>query len=84
MGNITISVDDDTEKRFRKAAKKKLGERKGYLGKATAEALECWILKQTQEEIARDALALLETGYHIGGHRYTERKDLYDRATGSY
>lgn len=84
MGTITISVDDDTEKRFRKAAKKKLGERKGYLGKATTEALECWILKQTQEEIARDALALLETGYHIGGHGYTERKDLYDRATGSY
>ena len=84
MGTITISVDDDTEKRFRKAAKKKLGERKGYLGKATTEALESWILKQTQEEIARDALALLETGYHPGRHLYKERKDLYDRATGSY
>ena len=84
MGTITINIDDDTEKRFRKAAKKKLGERKGYLGKATTEALECWILKQTQDEIARDALALLETGYHIGGHGYVERKDLYDRATGSY
>ena len=82
MGTITISVDDDTEKRFRKAAKKKLGERKGYLGKATTEALECWILKQTQEEIARDALALLETGYHTGKHLSTKRKDLYDRATG--
>jgi len=83
MGTITISVDDDTEKRFRKAAKKKLGERKGYLGKATTEALESWILKQTQEEVSRDALALLETGYHLGSHLPTERKDLYDRATGS-
>ena len=84
MGTITISVDDDTEKRFREAAKKKLGERKGYLGKATTEALQNWVRKQTQEEIARDALALLETGQHPGKHLYTERKDLYDRATGSY
>ncbi|MFA5268031.1 MAG: hypothetical protein WC379_08660 [Methanoregula sp.] len=84
MGTITISVDDDTEKRFRKAAKKKLGERKGYLGKATTEALESWIMKQTQDDIARDALALLETGYHLGSHIPAERKDLYDRATSSY
>jgi hypothetical protein len=84
MGTITISVDDDTEKRFRKAAKKKLGERKGYLGRATTEALESWILKQTQEEIARDARTLLETGYHLGSRIPAERKELYDRATGSY
>jgi len=84
MGTITISVDNDTEKRFREAAKKKLGERKGYLGKATTEALDLWIRKQTQEEIARDALALLETGHHLGKHHYKERKDLYDRTTGTY
>jgi hypothetical protein len=84
MGTITISVDDDTEKRFREAAKKKLGERKGYLGKATTEALEIWVRKQSQDEIACDALALLETGQHPGKRRSIERKDLYDRATGSY
>ena len=84
MGTITITVDDDTEKRFREAAKKKLGERKGYLGKATTEALEIWIRKQTQEDIARDALALLEMGHRTGKRLYTERKDIYDRATSSY
>jgi len=84
MGTITISVDDNTEKRFRAAAKKKLGERKGYLGKATTEALEYWVQKQTQGEIARDALTLLERGYPLGGHLPKERKDLYDRATGTY
>jgi hypothetical protein len=84
MGTITISVDDDTEQRFRDAAKKKLGERKGYLGKATTEALETWIRIQSQEVIARDALSLLETGYHVGRRTSTERKDLYDRATGPY
>lgn len=84
MSTITISVDNDTERRFREAAKKKLGERKGYLGRATTEALDLWIRKQTQEEIARDALTLLETGHHVGKHLYKERKDLYDRTTGSY
>jgi hypothetical protein len=84
MGTITINIDDDTEKRFRNAAKKKLGERKGYLGRATTEALECWVRMQSQEEIARDALALLETGYRPGKYQYTERKDLYDRTTGPY
>jgi len=84
MGTITISIDDETEKRFREAAKKKMGERKGYLGKATTEALESWIRNQMQEEISRDALNLLETEYHPGAHRYSERKDLYDRVTGSY
>jgi hypothetical protein len=84
MGTITISVDNDTEKRFREAAKKKLGERKGYLGKATTEALDLWIQKQTQEEITRDALDLLKKGHHLGKHLYKERKDLYDRTTGSY
>ncbi|MFA4826197.1 MAG: hypothetical protein WC593_13685 [Methanoregula sp.] len=84
MGTITISINDDIEKRFREAAKKKLGDRKGYLGKATAEALESWVNNQTQDEIARDALALLETGYHLGRHACTERKDLYDRTTGTY
>jgi hypothetical protein len=84
MGTITITVDDDTEKRFRAAAKKKLGERKGYLGKATTEALEHWVKKQTQEEIAQDALALLATGYPLGMRLYKERKDLYDSPSGPY
>ena len=82
MGTITISIDDDTERRFREAAKKKLGQRKGYLGKATTEALETWLRKQSQEEIANDALALLATGYDPGKKLYKERKDLYDRTTG--
>ena len=39
--------------------------------------------KQMQEEIARDALALLETGHNLGKHLYRERKDLYDNSSGS-
>ena len=83
MGTITISIDDDTERRFREAAKKKLGQRKGYLGRATTEALETWLKQQDQELIAKDALALLATGYSVGEWTFKERKDLYDRTTGT-
>ena len=82
MGTITISIDDDTERRFREAAKKKLGQRKGYLGRATTEALETWLKAQDQKEIAQDALTFLATGYDLGRRNYKERKDLYDRTTG--
>ena len=81
MGVITISIDDDIERRFRAVARKKMGEGKGYLGKATTEALETWLVKQDQEVIAKDALSLLKTGYNLGTRRYPGRKDLYDRST---
>jgi len=83
MGTITISIDDDIEERFRAAAKKKLGGGKGYLGRATAEALDSWARMQAQEEIAKDALALLETGYPLGTRTFRNRKDLYDRTSGT-
>jgi len=81
MGTITISVDDNTEKRFREAAKKKLGERKGYLGEATTEALELWVQKQTQEELAQRALELLGKERHLGKLLYTTRQEIHDRST---
>jgi len=83
MGTITISIDDDIEKRFRAAAKKKLGGGKGCLGKATAEALDNWARMQTQDEIAKDALELLKAGYPLGKRTTLERKDLYDRTAGT-
>ena len=78
LGTITISIDDDTEKRFREVAKKKPGERKGYLGKATTKALECWMKQQTLEEIVLDALTLIRSGHHLGKHLYRTRNDIYD------
>jgi predicted transcriptional regulator len=60
MGTITICVDDATEQRFRELAKNLLGEKKGYLGRATTEAIALWIRDKEQEEIAQQGLALLE------------------------
>ena len=80
MGTMTISIDDDTEKTFREVAERKLGKKKGYLGQATTEALRLWIREMTQEEIANDALLLLERTVDYGAWHYKDRQELYDRS----
>ncbi len=79
MGTLTISVDDDTEKTFREVAERKLGKKKGYLGQATTEAMKLWIREMTQEEIANDALHLLERSVDYGTWHYKGRQELYGR-----
>jgi len=79
MGTITLSIDDETEQRFRSTARKVIGERKGYLGKAATDAMKLWIHEKTQEAIAKDALELIRKTYRFGEKKYSSRKDLYDR-----
>jgi predicted transcriptional regulator len=81
MGTITISVDDDVEKKFRTRAKKIYGERKGALGQAVKEAMDLWVTEKTQQEIAEKALALMEQGYDLGARQYRTRDDLHERTT---
>jgi predicted transcriptional regulator len=79
MGTITICIDDETERRFRQLARETLGEKKGYLGKATTEAIEYWIRERQQEAIAEMALDLLKKERHLGKHLYKTRQDIHDR-----
>lgn len=79
MGTITLSIDDETERLFRKTAKQVVGERKGYLGEAATDAMKLWIHEKTQKAIAQDALDLIRKTYRFGEKRYNSRKDLYDR-----
>jgi len=79
MGTITLSIDDETERRFRSTARKVIGERKGYLGEAATDAMKLWIHEKTQEAIAKDALELIRKTYRFGEMKYSSRKDLYDR-----
>jgi hypothetical protein len=79
MGTITLTIENSTEEKFRELVKKKLGGKKGSLGEATTQALEFWMHHERQEEIAQDALALLDAGHNFGKRSYSGRKDLYDR-----
>jgi hypothetical protein len=84
MGTMTISIDDNVEKKFRARAKKIHGERKGALGQAVTEAMDLWIAENDQQEIAQSALALMETGHDLGTRKYRNRDDIHDRSTGTY
>jgi uncharacterized protein YigA (DUF484 family) len=79
MGTITICIDDDTEQRFREVAKNVLGGKKGYLGRATTEAIALWIRDKEQETIAQQALLLLEKERHLGTYGFRSRGDIHDR-----
>ena len=43
-----MEIDDELEERFRKVAVAKFGPKKGYLKKATEEALHQWIRKEEE------------------------------------
>ncbi|MBI2076644.1 MAG: hypothetical protein HYT72_05355 [Candidatus Aenigmarchaeota archaeon] len=77
MGTITVSVDDDVEKKFRKAASTKYGKRKGYLGKAITTAMKIWI--KAEGGNVKKAVELLEKGHNSGGLMYKSRDELHGR-----
>jgi predicted transcriptional regulator len=79
MGKITIRIDDLTEQRFREVAKNIRDGKKGYLGRATTEAISLWIRDKEQETIAQQGLALLEKEHHPGKWGFLTREDIHDR-----
>ncbi len=79
MGTITVNVDDDVERRFRKVADITYHKKKGYLGRAITEAMTYWIYEKKQREISEKQLKLLEKGFNFGRKLYGAREDLYER-----
>ncbi len=81
MGTITISIDDEIDRKFREVVTRVHGKRKGALGEATTEALNLWVKEKMQEEISRTALLLMEKEYDLGVRHYHTREDLHERLT---
>lgn len=79
MTTITVNVDDDVERRFRKVAGMAYHEKKGYLGKALTEAMKHWIYEKKQKELSEKQLKLLENGFDFGKKLYKSREDLHER-----
>lgn len=79
MGTITISVDDEVEKEFRKIVEEK-GGKKGDLGKAITEAMKKWAEEKKQKEIAERQMRLSEKGlYKLPKNWKFNRDEIYDR-----
>lgn len=79
MGTLTVNVNNDVEKEFRKTAGSVHGKRKGTLGKALTEAMAEWTYAKKQKQIAEEALALMGQGFRLGRRLYRDRSELYER-----
>ncbi len=84
MGVITVSMDDETEARFRKRAVEKLSKKKGYLGEAITEAVNKWLEEEEGKAATDELMRIMDKGFHMGRKLYTKREDLYDRHTRAY
>jgi predicted transcriptional regulator len=78
MGTLTISLDDEVERKLRKVAKMVIGEKKGYLGKAITEALKLWMEKIRKESIEERVLEELERGFEMGKILIKKREEIYE------
>ncbi len=78
MGTITVSVEDDVEKRFREVAGTVYNGKKGHLGRAITKAMILW----THEEMKTaevQATNLLKEGFKMGKIKFRERDELHER-----
>ena len=79
MATITISVEDEVEKRFRKLASEEYKGKKGYLGDAITKAMKKWVEENEVEERTHRALQRLKKGMYRVGKNYTfRREDAYE------
>lgn len=78
MGTMTINVNDDVEKMFRKVATSVYGSKKGSLGRAISDAMQKWVDDAHQKDIAKNELKLLNTGFSMGKLTFT-RNEVHER-----
>ena len=80
MGTITISVDDEVEKEFRKTVEEHKGGKKGDLGKAVTEAMKKWADEKKMKEIVERQKRFMEKGlYRLPKNWKFNRDEIYDR-----
>ncbi len=78
MGVITISMDDEKERKLREYAKLKYGERKGALSTAITNAITKEI-EENQKRVTEELMQIIKKGYHMGKIKIKHRSELYDR-----
>ena len=76
---ITVSVNAEVERKFRRTAKAVHGTKKGYLGRALTDAMERWTKDREETDTVAATLSLLDNGIDMGGVRYKHRDELHER-----
>ncbi len=76
---ITISVDEESERLFRKYAESKYGKRKGALSKAYKDMIAVMSHDEEQERIRKEAIARLRKGFKFKKHWKFNRDEAHER-----
>jgi hypothetical protein len=74
---LTVNIEEEVEREFRKQASRRFGKRKGYLGKALGEAMREWT-KKRNADIENESLRLLKEGIAMKKWKFN-REELYER-----
>jgi predicted transcriptional regulator len=76
---ITVNVNAEVERKFRRTAKAVHGKKKGFLGKALTDAMERWTKEKEETDTIAAVLSLLDEGLDLGGVKYRHRDELHER-----
>lgn len=80
MATITVNVDDEIYKRFRKLASDEHNGKKGFLGDAITETMKQHVLCVEQTAAKQRLLVKIRRGYKLGVWKNGfNRDELYDR-----
>ena len=79
MGNLTLSFENEDEKKLRRIAQKKYSGKKGALSKVVSEGLKRLDEDSNRERAFRSLMKKMEKGYDMGKILYKNRGELYDR-----
>ncbi len=79
MAIMTISISDETAQKLREEVIRKLGDKKGVLGKAIEEAIKNWLEEKEQKEIAERQKEKMKKGlYSLKGWKFN-REEVHER-----
>ena len=79
MGNITISLDKEDEKKLRHLAKEKYSDKKGGLSRVVAEGIGRLDHELEAGQARQHLIQGMEKGFNMGKWRFKHRGELYER-----
>ncbi len=79
MGNLTVTLKDEKERKLRRLAKEKYGGKKGSIAKTLEEGIDKLDTDSKRERARQQLIQLMEIGFDMGKNLIRHRNELYDR-----
>lgn len=78
MGNVMLSIDEETEKLLRRLAHVRYGGKKGAISKVVSEALQKYDGDDENEKLRKRFFARMQKGLSFEYKMYGHRSEIYD------